>query len=198
VKWLPVAVLVTLLAGCSSLRTAPSAPPIPELASSHLATVAALRNWRLTARIGVQRDNQGFSADLDWREQDGAFDLRLAAPLNGGTFALAGDADAVSLRAPKGEHYVADSAEALMQTHFGWALPVSGARHWIKGIPAPESTPTQEVRDAEGRWTDFAQDGWRVSIVDYTRVAGTSLPRKLFLNRDDMKVRLVIKAWERD
>ena len=190
--------LVTLLGACSSLRTAPLAPPKPELASSHLAAIAALRTWRLTARIGVQRDDQGFSADLDWYERDGVFDLRLAAPLNGGTFALAGDASAVTLRGPKGEHYVADNAEALMDSHFGWALPVSGARHWIKGIPAPHPTPTQEIRDAEGRWTDFAQDGWRVSILDYTRVTGMSLPRKLFLNRDDLKVRLVIKAWERD
>lgn len=197
-RWLLAAVLVMAIGGCSGVRTAPSAPPSPELASSHLATVAALRDWQLSARIGVQRDDQGFSADLDWRERDGLFELRLAAPLNGGTFALAGDADAVTLRGPKGEHYVADSAEALMETHFGWALPVSGARHWIKGIPAPDSTPTQEVRDAEGRWTDFAQDGWRVSILDYTQVTGMSLPRKLFLNRDDLKVRLVIKAWERD
>lgn len=199
-RW-PLAILfAAALGGCAGVSSQrdPAPPASADLARQHAAAVAAMRHWRLNGRMAIQHDDQGFSASLEWRERDGVFDLRVAAPLGRGTVAMSGDATQVMLTTAKGEHFVAASAESLMQAHLGWSLPVGGVRYWVKGMPAPQTPPAQEVYDRQGRWTDFAQDGWRISILDYDDNTGLSLPRKLFLSRDDLQVRLVIGSWRRN
>ncbi len=188
-----------ILAGCAGLgQKAPPTPAVPraDLHAAHVAAVSPFTQWRLAGRIAVQREDKGFSADLDWRESGTDYSLRVAAPLNGGTFALAGDATAVSLVTPKGETYRAADAETLMRQHLGWALPLAGTRYWVRGLPDPTHPVTGERLDEAGRWTDFAQDGWRVSVLEYTRAAGRDLPKRLFLAHDKLQVRMAIKTWE--
>jgi outer membrane lipoprotein LolB len=195
--WTSTLAMVVFVTACT---TSPPAPPAAdqqaERQRAHLAAISGLVNWRLRARTGVQRDDQGFSADLNWRQSDNNFDVRVVGPLNSGSFALRGDDSAVTLTLPDGTKHQAATAEALMNAHLSWAIPVSGARFWVRGIPAPSSTATQQLRDDSGRWTDFAQDGWRISVLDYRLVDGLQLPRKLFFSRDSLQVRLVVKEWE--
>lgn len=182
------------LAGCAG----PGSRPAPAVSTAaHAERVAGFDDWRLAGRIAVQHADEGYSADVDWRQAGSTFDLRVAAPLNGGTFRLSGDAGVVALEAPDGATYRAGDAETLMREHLGWSLPLNGARYWIRGLPGPHSVPVHEVTDATGRWTDFEQDRWRVSVLDYTRLDELDLPRKLFLARDDLKVRFVVRRWER-
>ena len=184
------------LAGCAqpALRPATSSS---SLHAAHVAAISALHQWRLAGRLAVQREYKGFSADLDWRESASEYSLRVAAPLNGGTFALSGNAKAVTLVTPTGEVYTAADAETLLAQHLGWALPLAGTRYWLRGLPDPAQAVTGEHLDAAGRWTDFAQDGWRVSVLEYRAVAGLDLPRRLFFAHDKLQVRLLIKTWER-
>ena len=194
---LAAALGLALLGGCAGWPFAGrEAPPVGPGPADHRAAVAALDDWRLAGKLAVQRDDEGVSATLEWREQGDRFDLRLVAPLNGGTFQLSGEPGRVALATPEGEVFVAASAGDLVEQRLGWRLPVEGARWWVRGIPAPGSAATQEVFDAQGRWTDFAQDGWRISILDYLEDQQPHLPRKLFLARDTLKVRVVVKRWE--
>lgn len=187
-----------VLSGCAGPAARPVPPSAPESpGAAHATRVTAFDAWRLTGRIAVQRDDQGFSADLEWRQDGPAFDLRVTAPLNGGTFRLLGAAGEVALATPDGNTYRAPDAESLMREHLGWSLPLDGARYWIRGVPGPHAPPAHEVTDDAGRWSDFEQDRWRVSVLDYTDLDGLALPRKLFLLRDDLRVRLVMRRWER-
>lgn len=154
-----------------------------------------MTQWRLQGKIGVQHNDTGFSGALDWRQDGGRFDVRISAPLNGGTFALTGDQHAVLMLTPKGEAFKAASARELMQRHLGWSIPLTGASAWVRGIPAQPAAASQSRYDEHGRWLDFAEDGWRVSVLDYAADTTPALPRKLFLNRDELKVRLVIRQW---
>ena len=60
-----------------------------------------------------------------------------------------------------------------------------------------EAAATQEIFDGQGRWTDFAQDGWRISILDYLENQQPHLPRKLFLARDTLQ-RIQLGGWGPD
>lgn len=187
-----------MLAGCAAPdRRAAPLPAEADPAAAHLERVGAFHQWRLSGRIAVQRDDQGVTADVDWQQDGERFDLRIMAPLNGGTFRLAGDAATVVLQAPDGAVYQARDAETLLQDHLGWSLPLDGARYWIRGLQAPTPAPAHAVADASGRWTDFEQAGWRVSVLDYVQFEDLDLPRRLFLARNAVKVRIVVKQWER-
>lgn len=189
------ALLGLALAGCADLVQRDAGPgPVP---AAHAARVGAFEHWRLAGRVAVQRADQGFTADVDWRQNGQQFDLRVMAPLNGGTFRLSGDDGEVALTTPDGETHHAPDAATLMHAHLGWSLPLRGARYWIRGLPAPDGVFAQALGDERGRWTDFEQDRWRVSILDYVEFEGLDLPRRLFLARDELKVRFVIKQWER-
>lgn len=182
------------LVACSRLSPLPETPD--NGAAAHAARVAAVRDWQLAGRVAIQREDQGFSAGLRWRQQGDAYDLRVMAPLNGGTFALFGDAGKVVMVTPKGERYEAAEATALMHQHLGWSIALDGTRYWIRGLPRPGAAVTQPLTDSRGRYTDFAQDGWRISILDYVDHAGASLPRRLFMANDELEVRLAITRWE--
>jgi len=180
--------LLATLAGCARFRPAPAPAVDPD-------AVAAFEYWQLAARIAVQRADKGFSADLDWRQHGLAYELKVMAPLNGGTFALRGDAGGVELLTPKGERYTAADPVSLMERHLGWSIALDGARYWVRGLPRPDSPAAQAVRDEAGRLTDFAQDGWRISVLEYREAAGLALPRRLFLASGDLAVKLVAKEW---
>jgi outer membrane lipoprotein LolB len=192
-------VAIAALAGCAQPALRPVAPGVTphDLHLAHVSAIGALYNWRLAGRLAVQAGAKGFSADLDWRESAAGFDLRVAAPLNRGTFALSGNASAVSLVTPKGETYTAADAETLMHQHLGWALPLAGVRYWVRGLPDPALPLSAEHLDSAGRWTDFAQDGWQVRVLEYRVAAGLDLPSRLRLSHDKLQVRMAIKRWER-
>ena len=189
-----------LLGACARLTPSPApvtpAVPAADLHAAHLAAVSTFTPWRLAARIAVQREDKGFSADLDWREDGADYSLRVAAPLNGGTYALSGNGRAVSLVSSKGDIFSAADPGTLMREHLGWALPLAGARFWVRGLPDPDHPVSDERLDAAGRWTDFAQDGWHVSVLEYSHAVGRDLPKRLFLAHDKLQVRMAIKTWE--
>ena len=190
--------LCGLLTGCAQIATTPSLSPVPLKTAAWEARQAQLlprQPFALSGRIAVQHDAEGGQAKLQWQQAGTRFDLRLIAPLSQGSFRLSGDENAVSLTAPNGETFHAPDLDTLMTTHLKWALPVAGARFWILGLPVPGHPVTQLSLDEHGRLSDLAQDGWRISVLEYQTVAGIDLPRRLFLLGDTLKLRLVITDW---
>ena len=76
----------------------------------------------------------------------------------------------------------------------GLQVPVTGLRYWILGLPAPGAERSR-VLDGQGRLLSLEQNSWSMDYRGYTDVDGLSLPRKLFLRRDDLRVRLVVEQW---
>jgi len=192
-----VALGALLLTGCAALRPSPAPAPgadDPRWLAQQQA-MAALDAFTLTGRVAIQRGSEGGGAKLRWYQTGDSTDLRIMAPMAQGTFRLEGDATGVALTAPDGQQYAAENFEDLMATHLDWSFPVEGARYWVRGIPDP-ARPVEHIGfDAEGRLSDLAQAGWRISVLEYRDVDGNALPARLFLNADDLKIRLVIDTW---
>ncbi|MBM4227648.1 MAG: outer membrane lipoprotein LolB [Gammaproteobacteria bacterium] len=197
---LPGAVLLLLLGACASVTPPPptaqsTTPPVVSPWEQRVALLTPRQHFALRGRIAVEREREGGQAQLQWAQQGEYFDLRLMAPLSQGSFLLAGDALEVSLTAPDGKVYTAPDLDTLMTRHLQWALPVAGARYWILGLPVPGRPTTQLSLDEDGRLTDLAQDGWRISVLEYQNVNGVDLPRRLFLLGNTLKLRIVVTAW---
>lgn len=189
--------LLLLLAGCARLPPSPAPAPDPQTLAWETRRTRLLAHdaFLLSGRIAVQRAQEGGQATVRWHQRGEAFELRLVAPLGQGSYQLSGDAAAAALVAPSGDTYRAPDLDSLMTTHLNWTLPVAGARYWVRGIPIPDHPTTQLTLDAAGRLTDFAQDGWRISVLEYRAVGGLDLPRRLFLLGRDLKIRFLITDW---
>lgn len=191
-----VVALAGLLAACAGLRPAAIAGDERSVRwRAHRDAVAALERYTLTGRVAIQRGEEGGGAKLRWRQTGADSDLRIMAPLGQGTFKLVGNAGGVTLSAPDGKQYAAASFEALMAAHVGWSFPVDGARYWVRGLPDPRLPEDQLVLDEQGRLSDLAQAGWRISVLEYRDSGGLALPSRLFLNAGDLKIRLAIDGW---
>lgn len=198
-KLFALLIVSVTLAGCSSkpVSTVASARNHPaDAARAHTESIAALESWQAEGRLAFQTGDQGGSASFSWTQDHEHYRIVVRAPLAQGSFELLGSPDAVILVTADNQRFSATSAESLMQRHMGWQLPVSGAQFWLRGIPVNVAAAAQANVDEYGRWRDFAEHGWRVSVLDYHADATPSLPRKLFLSRDQLSVRLLVKQWQ--
>jgi outer membrane lipoprotein LolB len=181
---LPGLLLVLVLTGCATI------PPGDTTLSPE-----ALASWQFNGRISLTRGEEGWHAGLTWQEQAGQYELDVSGPMGQGAFQLTGDAKGVLLVDARGQSFTARDADALLVHVTGWALPVTGLRYWVRGLPAPAAVD-REDRDPQGRLSQLEQSGWTISYGHYHALDGGALPAKLHLVREDISVRLVIDQWQ--
>jgi len=186
------AALLLLLAGCA---TKPMTPEVSADWLRHKTLLQELREWRVSGRIAIQHEREGWSASLQWRQNGDEYVLRLSAPLGRGTVELSGSDAGVSMRTADNRLLHADSPETLMQDNLGWQVPLRGLSFWVRGLPVPGSDPEGMSFDADGRIRDLRQDGWHVSYERYLSEGSYELPGKMTLENRQLRVRLVISDW---
>lgn len=190
------------ITGCATQTPQPvklavsSTTPAQKLNEERQAQLAGINVWAFKGRAAVQRGNEGWSATLHWDQNGDAYRLRIIAPLGRGTYEVLKQDQEVSLIDPGNNVFKAASPEQLLTENIGWNLPISDIEYWVRGLVAPGSKPTQLDVDEGGLIKDFAVSGWRVSVLEYIWQDGLAMPRKLFMNYGDMKMRLVVASWK--
>lgn len=180
-----------LLSACAELP----APPETSVFPARMVSAEAIGAFRLTGRIAVKHDGQGFSGTLRWEHDARRDEVLLQSPLGQGVARIVRDAAGVALTDADGRVYRAATVEALTREVLGWQLPLDGLEHWVLGRAAPESAARRIVGD-DGRLARLIQDGWQVDFERYQPVQGAVLPGRLeAAYGNDMAVRLVIDRW---
>lgn len=189
-RWLPAAWLclgAALMVACAPLRQpveAPTTLPPP------------LEQFRLEGRISVRNGEQAFSGGIRWQHDGPRDEILLTAPMGQGVAQLRREPDRVRLITAEGREYEAASGEALLEGVLGVRLPVEGMRHWVMGLPRPQ-TGYALGWDEAGRVARLEQDGWRIEYARHQFQAGRWLPGRLFARRDeDLEFRLVVDSWQ--
>lgn len=190
--WIGIAVL---LAACAAPAPRVSDAEAQQLWELRLKALQALETWALSGRIGIQSPDRGWNATVHWRQYPAMYDLRVIAPLGGGTLQLRGDASGVTAQTSKGEVYTAADAETLLREQAGVALPVKSLRYWALGRPDPGEEAEQSL-DGHGRLTRLRQDGWEITYVSYRSIGDLELPDKIVLENGQIQVRLVVDRWD--
>lgn len=178
--------IALLLSACSSLQAPPPAPDANLQGKLD-------NDWQFTGKAGIRQGNSADSANIDWHQQDSAYEVRLSGPLGQGGAVISGNNSGVELQV-SGEDEIFHGAtpEEVMYKALGWYLPVSQARFWVQGLPDP-AYPSTELTDANG----FEQLGWRIEIQRLSEVnPDLILPSRLEFSYDDLRVRLVIRDWQ--
>ena len=197
---LPIVLILTLLAGCSTRpvvppESAPSSPiDIPDSWPEHVRQLTLLKDWQLKGKIGIRTQNNGGSAYLDWSQSEDSFHIQLSGPLGQGATIISGNPYGARLKNNEGE-YLSESPEQLLMDHTGWDLPLSNLLYWVKGIPAPRGKPVMTYNE-QGMLDTLQQNQWHLSFPRYQQTMNLWLPQRIVIHNQDLKVTLIIKTWQ--
>lgn len=189
---------LALLAAALALAGCPAVPRAPEVArpwQERREALLALAGFALRGRVAVAAGGEGFNARLRW-EQDAARSLvSLDGPLGVGGVRISTDGDILTVVTSKGETLDSAAARAELLVRLGFDPPLESLRYWVLGVPNPSSTAV-EVLDEQQRLASLEQEGWRIEYESYTTAAGHALPQRLTARLADVRVRLIVDAWE--
>lgn len=197
-----------LASGCASLQgpTAPAQAGAAALAAevdtvtahaTQAAREAQLQeqpHWQLQGRIAFVRGQDSAHARIEWVQRGADYEIRLTAPVTGRSWRLRGQDGRAQLEGVDGGLRESADAEALLYEATGWILPV---RHWSSWVRAARGQgPASGLRvDAGGLPITWEQSGWHLRFPDW--LAGEPpLPRRVFAERGEARVRLVVERWE--
>ena len=195
-KRLLLLLLVAVLTACAGPAPVPGGKTANAAWDTRLSDLYRLRQWSIHGHVAVQSGNEGWSATLQWDQDNQNFKLRFIAPLGQGTYQLSGDDGKVTLQTADNRVFQASSPESLLQDNLGWDIPLHGLQYWVLGAPEPDVTTDNLVLDDKGRMTELQQSGWRISISRYGEFDGRELPSKLLMQNDRFQLRLVVLDWK--
>jgi outer membrane lipoprotein LolB len=182
-----ILIYCVLLAACATTR--PAAPSLNwQQRQSDLQHAGV---WQLDGRAAVAIGTQGWQATLNWRQADLYAEVHLAGPFGIGALALKQEPGGLSLNgAPP-----SDAVLLQLQERLGFELPLDNLRFWLLGVPDP-ATAFELTRNAQDRAQQLTQAGWSIVYDRYLPVEGDLLPAHLTLNRENVRVRIVIDHWD--
>ena len=161
---------------------------------THKATLQTLDNWNLKGRVAGKSNNEGFRAGVHWQQLQRDFVIDLHGPLGRKVAVITGKPGNVELKTSKGESYVADDPEALLQELFGYTLPVDGLRYWLLGVPDPKKANSFQL-DENGRLMQLNQTGWLINYKRYHE--GTpALPALIQISNLNLNANIKIDHWQ--
>lgn len=177
--------LSMLLAACASVPLPPAGP---------VSGVSGDPPFELSGRLAIRDGERSLTASVRWHYDGGGDRLSLSGPLGIGAVEIERQTGGVVFRDGRGERRAPD-VQALMLEALGFSLPLDGLRYWVRGQSGSGGRATAVERDARGRLTAFAEDGWTVTVPAYSADPLSALPRRLEVQARELRVRLVIDAW---
>jgi outer membrane lipoprotein LolB len=185
--------LLMILMGAALLDACVTAPVriAPPAWDTRCASLQRTDHWEMTGRAAVAFGTQGWQASLNWRQVGDAAEVHLAGPLGIGALVVNQSPEGVAVNGgPPGADVLGQ-----LQQRLGFDLPLANLRYWLLGVPDPGSAFELERNDTD-RAKHLVQAGWSIDYQEYTAVNGDSLPSRLVLNREGVRVRVAADHWE--
>lgn len=191
--WTSLSILL-LLAGCVG-RARLSQNVEYRSWQEHIAMMAILDHWQLSGKLGIKTASGAGSATLEWEEQAGNYHIHLGGPFGQGLASIEGTPDRVVMTVPGEGVFAGSSLEALVYQQTGWIIPFRWLQYWIKGVPAPGKYMDLQINNMN-QLQSLKQAGWTITFNRFGITSGYNLPGRLELQKDDIKVTLLVRHWQ--
>lgn len=185
--------ILTALSGCATI-TPPAAPKSTLSWDDRKSLLTRLQNWQLNGKIAVTTAQDSGSASVDWAQRAQNYTISLYGPLGANGITLTGSPGRVNMQASNGQKATASSAEQLIAQQWGWKLPVSYLKYWVRGLPVP-NLPQNSRFDESHRLLTLNQQGFTIQYADYTTSGNLELPQRLTIHSSTLKSKIVIYKW---
>ena len=182
------------LTSCTTISTPPDAPTAKLTWQDRQAQLNRLDSWQLKGKIGVHTAQDSGSATVDWLQNRSRYTVSLEGPLGAGGMKLSGQPGNVTLEMANGKRVTASNPEELLAREWGFNLPVSYLKYWVRGLPAPGAANT--LFDNFHRLTDLTQSGWHVQFLSYTTINKLDLPTKIEISSSTLTSKIIIYDWK--
>lgn len=190
-----------LIACCILLSACSQTPTTTPTDQQVLAINRNIQQWQVSGKIGLRHGGNAESAYLNWDQCGEQYEIRLSGPLGQGAAKLYGNSNKAYLQTSDGQIFVADNPEQLLLQQFGWSLPLSPFKYWLRGLPSP-THPFQPVNNSN----NFQQQQWQLNFLRFSHIDGHQLPTKLkaehlapqhfATGKSPLAVTLIIKNWQ--
>lgn len=188
-----------LLFGCVAApapRVSPGALPPPRTwAQRRALLLREVDHFSLRGRLGASNGQSSFSGALRWRQQGMNADLSLNGPLGLGSARVQISDGQLTISGSDGQKLAGAAAEHQLSALLGFEPPLRSLRYWVLGVNDPLQSAAPSL-DGRQRLMQLQQGGWRIDYDEYRPVAGQWLPRRLTLSRANLRLKLVIDAWQ--
>mgnify|MGYP001812405027 CR=1 FL=1 len=100
------------------------------------------------------------------------------------------------MQVSRGEQMLALGQPAeVMLAHLGWSLPLDVLPAWIRGEPAAQYGYDMTGLDEQGRFVEFTQAGWVVSLSRYNQRDGFTTPGRIKASQADKTITVVVREY---
>ncbi len=188
------AAMLAVLAGC---RTLPPAPPPGASWEIRRPQLQSLEHFALRGRVAVAADGEGFNASLRWTQDGDRSQVTLEGPIGVGGAQLTASGDDLTVVTSRGERIESTAAHAELAARLGFDPPLTSLRYWVLGVPDPAQPASESLDPAQQRLSALTQGGWHVEYLSYGSTGGEALPARMTLQRDAVRVRLLVDDWQR-
>jgi outer membrane lipoprotein LolB len=185
-----------ILAALAACRTAPPILPPAETWEARRPQLQAREHFELKGRVAVAAGGEGFNASVRWMQDGARSQVTLEGPLGVGGAQITAAGNELSVVTARGERIDSEAAHAELTQRLGFDPPLPSLRYWILGVPDPGQPATEALDLSQQRLSGLTQAGWHVDYNSYTSASGQSLPARLTLRRDAVRVRLLVDDWQ--
>lgn len=176
--------IVFILSGCSTVPVEPEAH-YSRLAREHL---YQLEQWSFDGRLALTGKNDSWSASINWGHKPDDEKIKLSGPLGQGATVIQLSDGVVTIDRGDGQIQSSTQPEAFINQQLGMFVPVRSLRYWVVGLPEPSVAFVETP-------TGFRQAGWLVEYKQMQPVDAQSMPRKITITNEQVKLKLIIDQW---
>lgn len=196
-KLIPLASL--LLTACT--LTGQNGGPPSKITSpewqQHEKQVETLTQYQTRGSFAYINNKQKVYARFFWQQDEPErYRLLLTNPLGNTVMELNVQPGLVQLTDDKGQRYVSDDAEKMIQEMTGMDIPLNNMRKWMLGLPAG-AQDVSLTSDARLKKISLTQNGelWVVNYQMYDTKSRPALPNLLEIVHGDDRIKLKMDNW---
>ena len=183
-KWLGWWCMVLMLSACTI------APVEPEIHYSRIARehLYQMERWSLEGRLALTGKNDSWQASINWGHRPDDEKIKLSGPLGQGATIIQLTGNLVTIDRGDDEVQSSTQPEEFINQQLGMFVPVRSLRYWVVGLPEPSSAFVETA-------TGFTQGGWLIEYKQMQQVDDQSMPRKISVTNERVKLKLFIDQW---
>ncbi|MFT7223499.1 MAG: outer membrane lipoprotein LolB [Cellvibrionaceae bacterium] len=151
--------------------------------------------WSIQAKLGIRSEENSGSVTLNWQQEQQQYLIRIQGSLGQGSATIRGNEQYVIIERPGESPLFSNNVDTFIGETFGWDLPISSFKYWVRGLYSPKSSAGTIRYDKSNRITSIEQSGWTLNYSLYQIVDGRLLPGKIRARQGEDQLTLIIRRW---